>query len=228
MAVWDANGDNVTGEYGGHRVQLCPVASPGDSCTTVAGTGVGGSSAVQLNRRTRVPKRAEDAITALLHDDAEGFFQMFSNLSSPSDRMVQELLAVAEYLLGHESAVVEARLKVEEDKSFETPGATVLQVMTPSDNRVANGFALGGFTIPPLDDEQYRNISVHVISCATNLFDVQDISNTMLTISVQKNRATLALLFTLAVNERIASGTDAVDRGCMFWSNSGCKSFVPT
>ena len=76
-------------------------------------------------------------------------------------------------------------LPEDEVRSYETPEGTVVQVMTPSSDRVLMGFVLGPFTIPPLDDVQHRNVTVQVISWAQNLFDLPDVSNTMLTINVQ-------------------------------------------
>ena len=49
-------------------------------------------------------------------------------------------------------------------------------------------FVLGPFTIPPLDDVQHQNVTMQVISWAQNLFDLPDVSNTMLTIIVRKDK----------------------------------------
>ena len=47
-AVVHDNGDYLVADTLNHRVQLCPAASPGSPCSTVAGTGSAGSSVAEL------------------------------------------------------------------------------------------------------------------------------------------------------------------------------------
>ena len=67
---------------------------------------------------------------------------------------------------------------------------------------------------------QLENSSVHVISWATNLFSLKEVSQTMVTIHVRRNGEHVALdnldpplQFFLHVNERLG----AFDRRCVFW-----------
>ena len=46
--------DYLISDRSNHRVQWCPSAPPGSPCVTVAGTGVAGGSAVQLNQPVAV------------------------------------------------------------------------------------------------------------------------------------------------------------------------------
>ena len=180
---------------------------------------------------------------ALLHEDTEHFFQLVSNVSVSRGLLIQELLAVAEDLLVvsedlalNASAQVDAEIVLgvftvigdfaseglpqDEENVFQTPGGTVLHVMAPSSARVASGFVLGPVTIPPIASVELENCSVHVISWATNLFGLEDVSDTMVTVHVRRDGEHLALdnldpplQFFLHVNERLG----AFDRSCVFW-----------
>ena len=119
-------------------------------------------------------------------------------------------------------------LAEDEVKTYETLGGTVVQVMMPSIDRFSGGFVLGPITVPPLGDLQLDSASVQVISWARNVFDQQDISQTMLTFSVRKGKEHVALtnlfpplLFTLDVSERVNhSVADTFHRTCVFWNSS--------
>ena len=180
---------------------------------------------------------------ALLHEDTEHFFQVVSNVSVSRGLKIQALLAVAEQLLvtsedlaGNAAVQVDAEtvlgvftvigdfasegLPQDEEHMFQTPGGTVLYVMAPSSVRVVSGFVLGPVTIPPIARMELENCSVHVISWATNLFGLEDVSETMVTVHVRRDGEHLALdnldpplQFFLHVNERLG----AFDRGCVFW-----------
>ena len=153
---------------------------------------------------------------ALLHEETECFFQLVSDVSLPRALNIQALLAVAEQLLvlaedlpGKASAQMDAEtalgvftiigdfasegLPKDEENMFETPGGTVLHVMAPSSARVESGSVLGPFTIPPIARVQLENSSVHVISWATNLFSLKDVSQTMVTTHVRRNGEHVAL-----------------------------------
>ena len=126
------------------------------------------------------------------------------------------------------SDIASAGLSEDEERRYDMPGGTVLQVMAPSRDRVLTGFDLGPFSVPPLDEVKHENTTVQVISLAKNLFDEHDVSDTVLTISVRKNGETLSLenldpplLFTLPVNERMDHpGKDAFHRRCVFWNTT--------
>ena len=194
---------------------------------------------------------AAGAIAVLLDEGVDHFFQMASTASASNDHAMQDLLVMAENLLVvtpsialNGSAQLDAErivhvftvlgdiasagLSEDEERRYQTPGGTVMHVTAPSEDRLASGFVLGPFTVPPLEHVQQPNTTVQVISWATNLFDEHDMSDTMLTISVRTNGETLALKnlatplkFTLAVDERMAhSGTDAFHRGCVFWNTT--------
>ena len=190
------------------------------------------------------------------------FLQMVSNASVSVDHAILNLLVMAENLLVvtpsvavNESAqldaerivhvftvigdIASANLSEDEERRYDMPGGTVLQVMAPSRDRVSSGFVLGPFTVPPLDDVKHENTTVQSVSWAKNLFGEHDVSDTMLTISVRTNGETLSLenldpplLFRLPVNERMDHpGTDAFHRRCVFWnttsgnwSNSGLQA----
>ena len=205
---------------------------------------------------THLSDWAAGAIAVLLDEGVDHFFDMVSTASVSVDHAVQDLLVMAENLLVvtpsigvnrstqldaerivHVFTVIgdiaSAGLSEDEERRYQTPGGTVMQLMAPSEDRLASGFVLGPFTVPPLEHVQHPNTTVQVISWATNLFDQHDVSDTMLTISVRANGGTLALKnlatplkFTLAVNERMAhSGTDAFHRDTSpgNWSNFGLQ-----
>ena len=190
-------------------------------------------------------EQAADAITALLHDRTEHFVQIVSNVSAFDGDVIEELLVVLEGIARSDSAQVDAEtylrvvtvvadlasdgLPENEVRRYETPGGTVLQVMTPSSDRLFTGFVLGPFSIPPLVGVQ--NVTMQVIAWAQNLFDLPDVSNTMLTINVRKDKETVelknlapALHFTMDVSERMTrSDTGTFDRSCVFWNTTSAN-----
>ena len=74
-AVIHEDGDYVITDQWNHRVQKCPKASPGAACTTVAGTGVAGAGATQLNSPSgilgRAPKEQQRMASFSSHISAE-------------------------------------------------------------------------------------------------------------------------------------------------------------
>lgn len=186
---------------------------------------------------------AAEAIAALLNGSTSDFFQTVSSVGALAGHVIQDLVVAAEHVWSsNESSNVDAETAVDvltaigdvasaglaenEERSYETPGGTVLQVMAPSNERVSSGFVLGPFTIPPLFDMQ--NITVQVISWATNLFDLDDVSDTVLTINVRRGNEDVALenlasplQFRLQVSERMThSGVDTFSRTCVFWNTT--------
>lgn len=180
----------------------------------------------------------------------EQFLQVVSNVSVSRDRVIQDLLAVAETTLSVASgngSVVESESVVhlltligdvashgvpeDEVRTFETPGGNVLQVVVPSSHRVSSGFALGPVTMPPLDVVQFRNVSMQVMSWARNLFDLESVSERMLTINVRRNGESVDLVnlaqplqFRLDVHENVAPfGKDAPRRSCVFWNTTSAS-----
>ena len=89
--------------------------------------------------------------------------------------------------------VVADGLSQDEVKRFETDAGTALQVMAPSSGRFSNGFALGSFTIPPLEDALYQNATVQVMSWTNHLVDLQTMSSAMATITLRRNRENVPL-----------------------------------
>ena len=175
-----------------------------------------------------------------MQDDMEQFSQIVSNFSASGDGIVEELLRVAEDAVWNVSAPVDgefvvsvfamigdvatASLSEDDERTYEMPGGTEFRVMAPLNRRLETGFVLGPFTVPPL--VQHENVSVQVISWATNLFGMEDISDRMLTFSVRKDHRNVALthlaeplLFTLAADERMTpSRMDNRWRSCVFWN----------
>ena len=47
--------------------------------------------------------------------------------------------------------IASAGLSVNEERRYDTPGSTVLQVVAPSKDRISSGFVLGPFTVRPLN-----------------------------------------------------------------------------
>ena len=159
--------------------------------------------------------------------------------------MINELLLVAENLVvGNVTPQVDGETAVhvftvigdllsddlseDEVRSYEMPGGTVFQVMAPSSDRVASGFVLGPFNIPPLGGVRDQNLSVQVISWAKNVFSLHDVSNGMVTINVRRKKENVPLMnlapplqFFLGASERmIYSEKDVFDRTCVFWNES--------
>ena len=207
------------------------------------------NSSVEANFETtrHSSEQAADAITALLHDRTEHFVQIVSNGSAFDGDVIEELLVALEGIARSDSAQVDAEtylrvvtvvadlasdgLPENEVRRYETPGGTVLQVVTPSSDRLFTGFVLGPFSIPPLGGVQYQNVTVQVIAWAQNFFDLPDVSNTMLTINVRKDKETVELKnlapplhFTMDVSERMTrSGTATFDRSCVFWNTTSAN-----
>ena len=171
--------------------------------------------------------------------------QIISNVNASRGHMINDLLLVAENLvIGNVTPQVDGETAVhvftvigdlltddlseDEVRSYEMPGGTVFQVMAPSSDRVASGFVLGPFNIPPLDGVQDQNLSVQVISWARNVFSLHDVSYGMVTIHMRRNRENVPLMnlapplqFFLDASERmIHSGMDVFDRSCVFWNES--------
>ena len=112
----------------------------------------------------------------MLHGSVDDVLQIVSHVSSSE---IEELLVVAESLAENDSAeghlettvrfftlvddVAADGLSQDEVKSFATETVTVLQVMAPSSGTFSNGFALGPFIIPPLEDTQYQNATLQVM-----------------------------------------------------------------
>ena len=195
------------------------------------------------------PEWAVDAVGALWHAAPDLFFQIVSSVSAPDDHVIRELLVVAESLVGvledlvaSDSAQMGGQTAVDvfsvigglaadglgedEEKSYTTPGGIVLWVMAPSSGRALSGFALGPFSVPPLHDVHPENITVQAISWRTNLFHQPNVSATMLTFNVLRNKEYVALKrlapplqFYLDVNEKMAfSETDTSHVSCVFWN----------
>ena len=175
-----------------------------------------------------------------MQDDMEQFFQIVSNFSATGDGIVEELLSIAEDVVWNVSAPVDgefvvnvfavigdvatASLSEDDETTYEMPGGMEFRVKAPSNHRLETGFVLGPFTVPPL--VQHENVSVQVISWATNLFGMEDISDTVLTLSVRKDHRNVALthlaeplLFTLAADETMTpSRKDKGWRSCVCWN----------
>ena len=160
---------------------------------------------------------------------------------------VDELLVLAETLSENQSVLVDLEtlvhvftfigdvvadgLSQDEVKSFETDAGTALQVMAPSSGRFSNGFALGSFTIPPLETALYQNATVQVTSWTNPLVDLQNVSSAMATITLRRNREDVplrnldpSLQFFLPVNETMTtSGAEGHSRSCVFWDTTSGK-----
>ena len=174
-----------------------------------------------------------------------------SNASVSVDHAILDLLVMAENLLvvtlsvavnGSAQLAAERTVHVftvlgdmasagfseDEERRYDLPGGTVLQVMAPSRDRVSTGFVLGPFTVPPLDELKHDSTTVQSISWTRNLFDEHGVSDTMLTISVRTNGETLApenldppFLFALSAHEKMDHpSTDAFHRHCVFWNTT--------
>lgn len=181
---------------------------------------------------------------ALLRGDMEHFSRVMADVNASDSDTIHELLTVAESAAWNDTAHVDGQTMVhvvtvigdiasvglseDEVKSYQTPRGTVLQIVAPSSERWSSGFVLGPFTVPAFDDVKFHNASVQVISWAENVFDMKDISQTMLTLTVRKNMENVPLTnltpplhFRLEVRERMAqSGTDDFGRTCVFWNST--------
>ena len=73
--------------------------------------------------------------------------------------------------------VATASLSDDDEWTYDLPGWTECpEPARPSNHRLETGFVLGPFTVPPL--VQHENVSMQVISWATILFGMEDISDT--------------------------------------------------
>ena len=180
---------------------------------------------------------------APLHEDTEHFFQVVSSVSVSRGLKIQALLAVAEDLLvvsedlaGNASSQVDAEtalgtftaigdfasegLHQDEDSMFETPGRHRLARHGTVKRPCREWFRPWSRDHPTDRQCGAENCSAHVISWATNLFGLEDVSETMVTVHVRRDGEHLTLdnldpplHFFLHVNGRLG----ALDRSCVFW-----------